>query len=92
MTKYYEPEATPENPVAPAPAASSKTAPKKPSKPLPSPKKNKATRQIETKDEASEYPTALDTKRLKSWWSKYKVPRGSDDKVAGLLLSWEGPY
>ena len=40
MTKYYEPEDTPEVPLPPAKVA--KAAPKKPTKPLPSPKKSKA--------------------------------------------------
>ena len=87
MTKYYEPEDTPEIPLPPAKVA--KAAPKKPTKPLPSPKKTKAcvaSRPNETGEDPSEYPTALDTERLKSWRSKYKVPRGSHDKVPGLLL------
>ena len=84
MTKYYEPEDTPEVPLPPAKVA--KAAPKKPTKPLPSPKACVASRPNETGDDPSEYPTALDTERLKSWWSKYKVPRGSHDKVPGLLL------
>ena len=88
MTKYYEPEATPENPEIPpeATTAAAKTA----RKPLPSPKKAKhAPRQIGKKEDPEEYPTALDTERLKSWWSKYKVPRGSGANATGLLF-WDG--